>query len=264
MDHKIEELDACIFDYLSSHPDTPKSFTQIFNDISGTSGHRCSQLMDLSNRKKYRDLFTTTCYTMDNKWKNIHKVFKNDIPYLVFSTKNRSDVMINCGNLPITIDLTGGQQDIFELDSAIDYMLDSSERQGDFDFSLQLNTNENLIQYLVRKNKLDKLRKLLKLFDVKINEKFNGKTLVETAMENGSIEVVKELMDLDFNNKKYELDTTIKDLRKCNTILQNENALLKLENKALTRQLSNTSMSNGFMKIATLFMAFVAFIMFIY
>jgi len=270
MDHKIEELDACIFDYLSSHPDIPRSFTQIFNDISGSTGHRCSQLMDLSNRKKYRDLFITTCYTMDNKWKNVHKIFKNDVPHLVFSTKSRSEVMLEFNNTKFYTDTYNGEMpymldtDIIEIDSAIDYMLDNDDMPYDFDFSLQLNPNENLVQYLVKKNKLDKLKKVLELFDVKLDEKFNGKTLVDTAIESGNIEMVKELMEFDFNNKKHELDRIITDLKKCNTILRDECKSSKSQNKALTKQMNNATMINGLWKMSTLFMAFLAFVMFMF
>jgi len=289
MDHRIEQLDACVFDYLASNPNELKSFIQIYNNISGPTGHRCSQLQDLSNRQKYKDMFMTICYTLDNKWENIHKIYTSDIPHLIFSNKPRSEVIAEY-NSAIYDSSNYDQVDQFELDSVIDYILNDT-KQYKFDFSLQMGVDGNLLQYLVKKNKLSKLKQMLDLYDVDLNNKFDGKTLLDTAVENGYAEMVKELMEQNFNNKTNDLNIKIKELKQLNTKLQNEKQTLALQNATMqnekqTLALQNTtiqsetqtvalqnatlrndlnrySSSNSFLKMVTLFLGMAAFILFL-
>ena len=271
MDHKIGELRECVFDYLASKPDQLKSFTQIFNDISGPTGHRCSQLQDLSNRKKYKDLFMTICYTVDNEYQNVHKIYKNDKIYLVFSTLPRSEVISKYQS--IVYDSTDldqvelDQLNQFDLDSIIDAMLNETTKQtldNDFDFSFQLNADGKLLQHLIKKNSLAKLQKILNMFDIELNGNFDGKSLIDIAVESGSADIVKELMQRDYENRLYDKTTQSKDLQKLNTKLQNETKTLTLQNATLKNDLTKYSNTNSFMKIVTLFVGLAMFLSFLH
>jgi len=239
MDHKIAELDTCVFDYLVSHPDEPKSFTQIYNEISGTTGHRCSELQHQFNRQKYKDLFMTICYTLDNKWDNIHKIFINDKPYLLFSNRPRSEVMTEFQGISHNNSIFIDTVNPLEYDNIIDYMIADDDTHPEFNFVDDLNIDGNILQYLVKKNKIDKLKKILELYDINLNEKVNGKTLLDFAIENNYTEMVKELMNQELQNQKNEYEANIKELKKLNTRLQGEKRILDLQNKTLKNQLAN-------------------------
>lgn len=259
MDHKVAELDTCVFDYLTSHPDEPKSFTQIYNDISGTTGHRCSELQNMFNRQKYKDLFMTICYTLDNKWDNIHKIYINDKPYLIFSNKPKAEVVTEFQNIGHTNSIFIDNATPLEYDNIIDYMTSADDTYPEFSFVDDLNIDENLLQYLVKKNKIEKLKKILALYDINLNEKVNGKTLLDCAVENNYTEMVKELMIQEMNNQKNEYEANIKKLKKLNTKLQDEKIILDLQNKTLKNELANQSsvgayMGGGFFVIMFMFL----------
>jgi len=259
MDHKVAELDTCVFDYLTSHPDEPKSFTQIYNDISGTTGHRCSELQNMFNRQKYKDLFMTICYTLDNKWDNVHKIYINDKPYLIFSNKPRGEVVTEFQNMGQTNSIYIDNATPLEYDNIIDYILTDDNTYPEFSFVDDLNIDGNLLQYLVKKNKIDKLKKILELYDINLNEKVNGKTLLDFAIENNYAEMVKELMNQELQNQKTNYEANIKELKKLNTKLQGEKRILDLQNKTLKNELANqvspsAYMGGGFFVIMFMFL----------
>ena len=82
MDHTLDELDACIFDYLAANEDYPKSIDEIWIDITSDDGHRCSELGNAN-----KNFFVSTCYDMDINYNNIQKYFVNGRLYLVYSKK---------------------------------------------------------------------------------------------------------------------------------------------------------------------------------
>lgn len=261
MDHKIENLGECIFDYLSSHPEKPKTFVQIFNDISGSTGHRCTELQNLSKRKQYKDRFMTICYTLDTDWNNIHKIFMDNVLFLVYSTKSHSEV-INELHSDVH-NLEYHNVDDFELETVIDYMLENQSKQHDHSFELQnkLNIDGDLLKFLVRKNKLDKLTKVLGSYDVELNTNdCSWDSLVNIAIENSHSGIVKVLMKNNFKNKKKVLKMNIDELKKLNTKLQNENTSLSLKNQSLKEELNVKSNWKGFLGMVMCFI-FVGFAM---
>ena len=68
MDHSIDNLNDCIFDYLLSNIDKPKSFDEIYDAISGTTGHRCSELSRYNSKKKYGSYFLSLCYNLNDNY----------------------------------------------------------------------------------------------------------------------------------------------------------------------------------------------------
>ena len=91
MDHSLNELKECIFDYLLYHTDTPKYVDQIYDDISGPVGHRCSELSKIGAKRRYKDYFITTCYDMPNEYNNIQLFYKNSVCYLIYSNNKYVD-----------------------------------------------------------------------------------------------------------------------------------------------------------------------------
>jgi hypothetical protein len=81
MDHKRENLDECVFDYLASNPDRYIHYRQIFEDITEDTGHRCSDLTDTLEDRRY---FMTVCYSLNHQYKNILKFHRDRDLYLAF------------------------------------------------------------------------------------------------------------------------------------------------------------------------------------
>ena len=241
MDHSITELDACVFDYLTSHADQPKTFTQIYNDISGPNGHRCSALNSAAPaaRELYKKRFLTTCYTLDNTFKNVHKVFKNSTPYLIYSNKSRADVMRDFGDLDIVnTNLSSEDYDNNDLENIIEYLLDNKESYNDFNFTAPVSANENMLQFLVRTNKLDKIRKILDNYDIDV-----ARSLIDMATDNNNGAMVRELSIRYYDKQITELNTAASNSRKLNTKLSNQNKILNLQYKSLQNKMIQTDNS---------------------
>lgn len=224
MDHSIDKLDECVFDYLSAHPDQPKSFTRIYNDISGETGHRCSELNNHVNHQRYKDKFMTICYTLDRTWKCIYKVFLTDdaIPYLIFSNKTYAEVLEFCNVSNIVYD-TAGSMDTHALDDIVNFMIVNASTRDSSDI------DDNLLQYLVCKNKTRELLKIFDLYDVKLN---NFDTLLNTALQNSFSDLVKVLIDKQNNTIKKHNELLTKELgllQRKNENLVNDNEELSLE-----------------------------------
>jgi hypothetical protein len=89
MDHTIDKLDECIFDYLASNPDRYIHYRQIFQDITGETGHRCTELTDSTEDRRY---FLAVAYSMNNQYKNVRKHIRDRDLYLAFE---RDEVDMN-------------------------------------------------------------------------------------------------------------------------------------------------------------------------
>jgi len=233
MDHSIEELDVCVFDYLCANPETPKTFSQIYNAISGEVGHRCSVLQDQYNRTKYKDKFMTICYTLDTKWDNIHKLFlTNDaIPHLVFSSKPHYEVINNCNiksDLYDTIDTN-------DLDNVITYMI---HNHSQIDYRL---IDNNLMQYLVGKNKTDELSDVLKMYTVDLSD---VDKLVDITVINNNAKQVKILLDKKMESSNLLLENNIKQLESSNALLLNNVKDLNDTNNKLTMDYAISKIEN--------------------
>jgi ankyrin repeat protein len=232
MDHKIDELGECIFDYLSSCPDCPKSLTEIYNSISGTTGHRCTELNSYPKKDIYKKKFMTECYSLDSKFDNVHKIFKKDKLYLVYSNKEKADVLTMFNSYETHIPNLYGEMD---LDAILEYVIDNYEDHNDFDFNSPM-----VMHHLIKNNKVEQFKKVVELFDVDINSKdSSGKTLMDIALENNNAALVKALMEQDSNNKVSDLMISNKNLKQFNTKFNKQCEDLLEKNNSLTQQLRN-------------------------
>lgn len=234
MDHPISQLNDCIFDYLTSYPDMAKSFTQIYNDITGSTGHRCSELNDPSFRALRKNRFITTCYTLDNEYKNIHKIFKSGTPYLVFSSKPKADVAMQFNLQDLTDSDVMPSSCPVDYDGMIDYLLENTDQFDDFDFNnAQMTETETLLQYIIKTNKLEQFRKIMSLYDIDLKQQINGKSLIDFVLECGNVSLLKELLEHQHNKNVTELSTSLSNVKKLNTRLSNNNRILQLKNQTL-------------------------------
>ena len=255
MDHTLDELEECVYDYLSSHPNEPKTFMEIYDDISGTTGHRCSELQNLDNKIIYKDKFIMICYSLEKSYNNIYKVFKQNLPYLIFSTQVKTyDDLVEDLNISYCDALTY-ELNTIKLDNIIETLLALNNNQLDID--------PHLLQYLVANNDTNKFKKLLDVFYIDVNTEYNGKTLMCTAMENHHMEMVQLLTKEKLLQLESKHNVEINEIKKLNSKLsldnnklQLEKAKLAAENKTLTRELDNSNTNkNAFVFFVGLFFA---------
>ena len=222
MDHSIEDLDECVFDYLVSNKDEIVSIYKIYHDITGKTGHRCTALNDPKNRSIYKIKFRTICYTLDNYYDNIYKYFNGEKLYLVYSERDFSDAIRNYTDEYDYL----SQDDCYPSFSNIIEVIENLIDNDTFDFDLENNfdDNETIIHILVRNNRDDLLVKLLQSFDLKFDKKNKfGETPLDVAINCNNSEMVKMILEYTYSESIHDLKQTNKDLRKTNTVLINEN-----------------------------------------
>lgn len=194
MNHSLNNLDDCVFDYLALHADQPVSLVKIFNDIRSGSGQRCNELTDSAN---HRQRFLAVCYSLDRSYKNIKKIHRNNKLYLVFQKdRNDNDIFDNSSFNDQQYDNTWKEE--YHVKDIIDYLCDNS-MLADFDTNYYTNMfdqSETLLHLLVRYNRYNELEKVLQSGKVDLNKKNNkGETPLELAVNLKNLKMIKLLIE---------------------------------------------------------------------
>jgi regulator of replication initiation timing len=227
MDHSIDNLNICLFSYLASIPDSPKSFIQIFNDITGETGHRCSELNDPVLRNANKNKFMISCYSLDNEYDNIHKIYKNDVVYLVYSDNLKVEVMVQFDQYhnDISLDTSLGIGDMNNIvDSLVGHKID-----------LTTPIDNSILEYLVRNGEHAKFKKLCDIYEID----FDFDKLIKLALEHKSIDILKELYECQLKEQKHGYDVHVSHAKKSNTKLLNDNKILSMQNTTLRDEMSS-------------------------
>lgn len=204
MDHTLEELSDCIFDYLSSEPETTKSLHQIYNSITGETGHRCSELNKAAHREINKRKFMVDCYTIDAKFENIKKTFKNGKLYLTYSD---TDIV------PIIKSETH-----FMEDEDIVVALNMLEDINNINIDCKFENDDTLLHVLVQYNYSDDLKKLLDRYNFNMNQKNKfGMTALDIARNNKKTESLYVLLTHKYERMILDLKHINKELVNANT-----------------------------------------------
>jgi|AntRauTorckE6833_2_1112554.scaffolds.fasta_scaffold12793_2 hypothetical protein len=222
MDHSIENLDDCVFDYLVSNKDEIASIYKIYHDITGETGHRCTSLNDPKNRDVYKRRFRTICYTLDNSYDNIYKYFNGDKLYLVYSERDFRDTIRKYTDEYDHLSLNDYSPSFNNITDVIEDLIDNDKFE--FDLENNFDDNETIVHILVRNDRGDLLRKLLQSFDLHFDKKNKfGETPLDIATKCNNCEMVKMILEYGYSEKIHDLNQKNKTLRKTNTQLFNEN-----------------------------------------
>lgn len=227
MDHTIYELADCVYDYLASHPHEPKTYMEIYDDISSDSGHRCSALQNPSIKSKSKDTFILICYSLKDKYDNIHDIVNNDIPFLMFSLEPPEKIVWDFGNYN-----NYHYPDSILIDEVINLISQNSSNN-------KLTVDEQLLKYLIVHSKYSMFEKIIHIFNIDENILIDGKSLIELAIIYNQATIVKLLMDRKIDNTKNTLNTKITQLEKINNKLNLDKLRLTTDNRNLTHTLQN-------------------------
>ncbi len=220
MDHPISKLDECVFDYLAAHADQLKSIQQIYHDISGSTGHRCSELGNSMRRNEYRNRFISVCYTLDHDYTNIRKLFRGNNLYLVFNKdgnyRNNSyydnDDSIFVDHPPIEVNPEWNNVS----NVAVDYLLqEQTFRFPDSYYYNRWDAHDSILHIVVREGRVADLCRLLenRIIDIDTKNRL-GQTPLDIAVAKGDTNMMKILMDYKYGKTIENLRNEIKDLQR--------------------------------------------------
>lgn len=196
MDHPLNKLDECVFDYLVLHADKPVALPKIFNDIRSGSGHRCEQLI---NSRAHWQHFLATCYKLDKNYKNIKKLYRNNHLYLMFQ-KDRQDTDFGESFYDDSAYENTNWKDDYDLNNIINYMCDNA-MLDDFYFSNLFDNSDTLLHLLVRYNRYNEFENLLKSNSIDLNKKnLQGETPLDLAITLKNKRMIKLLINHLDNN----------------------------------------------------------------
>jgi hypothetical protein len=252
MEYTLDKLDDAIFYYLSTKPNTPLSFYQIFDGLC-----RDKVVPDLllqHNRDINKLKFTASCCILDSKFNNIYKYPYDKTIYLMFSTKSKLECLQMLDSFvgaTRAIKKPDDDTKFYDIDycELVDFSLKNPQYSPTLNFK-ELIDGKNTILHLVCINKRqDLLTKLLDNYNIDTSIKnFSGKTPVDILMEQNNIVMVLEL--LHYNHKKELLEEQVKNLElkkfntqvveTCtNTTFNNLNTINTLRNNINTLQENN-------------------------
>ncbi len=212
MDHPINELEGCIFDYLISHKDIPKSLEEIYTDITGLTGHRCSELRAYDATHIYKNRFASICYNINNNYKNIHKYFKNNTCFLLYSEKKNNFIPLSYSNKinntlkPNTLEsnhLVNPLGKNFLDVNPDDFIKYTISHNNSFNYNTLINENETMIELIIRRGNFPNVSFLIENNIVNIGVDYNK--LIEFAIKHKQYFMITKIIDLlvEHNNKIY-------------------------------------------------------------
>lgn len=157
MNHSRERLDDCIFDYLASKPNRYINYRQIFDDIRGETGHRCSDLSETYEDRKY---FIAVCNILNNRFKNIRKYYQDHDMYLGFE-KGAIDSNVEkyktnpWPNMSISTIIGKVFSDDMHRDFETDYYYQTFEKEPLLHEMIRYGVTNSVIQDLIRSKHLN-------------------------------------------------------------------------------------------------------------
>jgi len=253
MDHKIEKLDECIFDYLTFNKDVIKSVYTIYNDITQDTGHRCTELRNPDMRDIYRKKFMATCYQMSDKYENIHKLFKNNRLFLVYSNLTAGEVVKKYGGEILDINSSLLEEEFKKIDrsSLVDYLIDNDNELNklvpDTYFT---EDNDTMLHIIARHNKWNEFKKLVKNYypDLETRNRYNL-TPIDVALECGNAKILYEMVKYKYEDQISKLNNEDRQVRMLNTELSNKKKLLENRVKELENRLGNKTLTDNFFRL---------------
>jgi hypothetical protein len=207
-EYTMDKIGECIYSYLLSYPNEPKTIYTIYNDI----GEDCPELHNFKNKEINKEIYKTECATLDNKYTFIHRVVIKDRIHLMFSEKKENLIFKKYDTDEYEID----EKEFYEIDHCknIQRMISNIEEYPDFDPNKLIDTTDNSFHYACRKNNIQLVNNLLNNFDINIKESNKELTNAFDLTTDTAIKFL--LLDYRYENKVLEFNIINKDVIKRN------------------------------------------------
>lgn len=246
-----------------------------------TSSRRDDIIREL--KKAFREI--------EKEFDNIYRVFRSNGEYLIWSLKTRDEILLDLDSFQTYEDyLRNGIQSntsIFQNES-IEYRrvfpnievelqlpkektvlerITDMVNVRDLTFIHDPTTvdgNMTAIQYLIKMNKVDLLRKINELSSVSFSVKtIRGETCVQLAMETGNCQMVEFILSANYEKQIRTLHNQIDSLKATQATLYEDIRRLRTDNNLLKTQCESSRISRQFNKIKSYLLFFmIIYIMF--
>jgi len=246
-----------------------------------TSSRRDDIICEL--KKAFREI--------EKEFDNIYRVFRSNDEYLIWSLKTRDEILLDLDSFQTYEDyLRNGIQSktsIFQNES-IEYRrvfpnievelqlpkektilerITDMVNVRDLTFihdPMTVDGNMTAIQYLIKMNKVDLLRKINELSSVSFSVKtIRGETCVQLAMETGNCQMVEFILSANYDKQIRILHNQNDSLKATQASLYEDIRRLRTDNQLLKTQCESSRISRQFNKIKSYLLFFmIIYIMF--
>jgi hypothetical protein len=216
---------------------------------------------------------------IEKEYDNIYRVFRSNGEYLIWSLKTRDEILLDLDSHQTYEDyLRNGIQSktsVFQNES-IEYRrvfpnievelqlpkektvfekITDMVRDNDLTFIHDPTTvdgNLTAIQYLIKMNKVDLLRRINELSSVSFSVKtIRGETCVQLAMETGNCQMVEFILTASYEKQIRSLHNQIDSLKATQATLYEDIRRLRTDNQLLRTQCESSRISSLMNKIKT-------------
>ena len=214
---------------------------------------------------------------IEKEFDNIYRVFRSNGEYLIWSLKTRDEILLDLDSHQTYEDyLRNGIQSktsVFQNES-IEYRrvfpnievelqlpkektvferITDMVRDNDLTFihdPITVDGNMTAIQYLIKMNKVDLLRKINELSSVSFSVKtIRGETCVQLAMETGNCQMVEFILTASYERQIRALHNQIDTLKGTQATLYEDIRRLRTDNQLLRTQCESSRVSRLMNKI---------------
>jgi hypothetical protein len=253
MEYSIEQLDAAILYYLSTNANIAMSIKKIYNDICEEK--ICPDLYDQRLKEINKIKFTTICHTMDSRFTNLHKYFSNGTLYLMFSTRNKDDVLKSFFDNTNKVDeIANNQMEVPEYCDIIKFALDNPQHSAKLKFDDYMDGTNTVLHIICINKRHDLLKKLLESYDVNTNiMNKDQKTPFDLLSDDKStVLMMRELSDYNLKKNLLALEITSQKIRTINSDLVRENIVVTDRYNNISKQIDKLKTSLFYRKIIVL------------
>ena len=219
MEYSINEIEKAIFYYLTQKGiNKIESINTIYNKLC--TEKICPDLLILENAKKNKIIFTTCCYTIDQHYNNIHKLFKNNILYLMLSNECVDNIEKIFKNTEKNEDKNENENN-FDVDYDNIFTEILNEENNNVNMSCVFGENNNTMLHIICKNEhIELLEKILNSDNESIKETLHLDLNVENSQNKLPTDVLPhthngmEMLKMIFNYKHKNIIGKLKQEHK--------------------------------------------------
>jgi hypothetical protein len=258
---------------------TPDTLMTIHNVHTRLYEKYKTEMSNLSRRDDIIRELKKAFREIEKEYDNIYRVFRSNGEYLIWSLKTRDEILLDLDSHQTYEDyLRNGIQSktsVFQNES-IEYRrvfpnieaelqlpkektvferITDMVRDNDLTFIHDPTTvdgNMTAIQYLIKMNKVDLLRRINELSSVSFSVKtIRGETCVQLAMETGNCQMVEFILTASYERQIRSLHNQIDSLKATQATLYEDIRRLRTDNQLLRTQCESSRVGRLMNKIKT-------------